>query len=31
MVVYLNPDGTYTSTVGLIPESEFTAAIDAAL
>ncbi len=31
MVVYLKPDGTYTSTVGLIPESEFTAAIDAAL
>ena len=31
MVVYLKPDGTYTSTVGLIPESEFTAAIDTAL
>ena len=31
MVVYLKPDGTYTSTVGLIPEAEFTAAIDAAL
>ena len=31
MVVHLKPDGTYTSTVGLIPESEFTAAIDAAL
>ena len=31
MVVYLKPDGTYTSTVGLITESEFTAAIDAAL
>lgn len=31
MVVYIKPDGSYTSTVGLISEADFTAAINAAL
>lgn len=31
MVAYVKPDGSYTTTVGLLPEQEFTAAIEAAL
>lgn len=31
MVAYVKPDGSYTTTVGLLPEQEFTATIEAAL
>lgn len=31
MVAYIKPDGTYTTTVGLLSESDFKAALDAAL
>ena len=31
MVAYVKPDGSYTTTVGLIPEREFTAALESAL
>ncbi|MBD5224885.1 MAG: thioredoxin fold domain-containing protein [Bacteroidales bacterium] len=31
MVAYIKPDGTYTRTVGLIDETQFKAAIEAAL
>lgn len=31
MVAYVKPDGSYTTTVGLLPEQEFTTTIEAAL
>ena len=31
MVAYIKPDGSYTTTVGLIPEQDVTAAVEASL